>query len=218
MAARKISTALIMIGLCLIAYYFIVRLAFIQDINAALAKAQVFSLSSAFKAMVPAFYAYILFGYSFKLGMLLILIGGALKAGMESNGIRFLISGGILYMAVCYVPIGYFPLFFGIQGTTIVFLFFFILWNWVKKRPHLDQTHRIAHDFRMIGYYFFIVATWTLCGIFGISAYALKPELMIKHGLQSNAVTLTSHVMIELLLGWIFIALSIYKEKSSNSV
>ena len=81
-----------------------------------------------------------------------------------------------------------------------------------KNRPKLAGTARTAQDLRIIGYYFFIVATWNLCRVFGISGYALKPETMIKHGLQPVAITFASHIMIELLLGWLFIFLSIYKE------
>jgi hypothetical protein len=46
----------------------------------------------------------------------------------------------------------------------------------------------------------------------GIVTYALKPEIMMERGLQSTAVTLTSHVMVELSLGWIFIFLGVRKE------
>ena len=46
----------------------------------------------------------------------------------------------------------------------------------------------------------------------GIVTYALKPEMMMERGLQSTAVTLTSHVMVELSLGWIFIFLGVRKE------
>jgi hypothetical protein len=36
--------------------------------------------------------------------------------------------------------------------------------------------------------------------------------MMMERGLQSTAVTLTSHVMVELSLGWIFIFLGVRKE------
>ena len=213
MVRHKTGITLAVIGICFIAFYLVVRLVFIQDINAVLAQAQVRSLGDAARANVLGYLiTYIIWIYSFKLGMLLALIGGALKAEMESRGVWLFIIGGALYLIFCYVPIGYYPLFFGIQGTITLVLFLFIIWYWMKKRPKLERVAKTASDFRIIGYYFFIVATWNLCGIFGIAAYALEPEIMIKHGLQSNAITLTSHVMIELLLGWLFVFLSMYKE------
>jgi hypothetical protein len=218
MEKQKTGTILIAIGICFIAFYLVVRLVFIQDINAALAQAKVRNLGNAASNVSGYIITYIIWGYSFKLGMLLALIGGALKAGMESRGVWLFIIGGTLYLILCYVPIGYYPLFFGIQGTMTLFLFLFIIWFWMKKRPKLNNSAKTASDFRMIGYYFFIVATWNLCGIFGIAAYALKPEIMIKHSLQSNAITLASHVMIELFLGWLFIFLGMYKENSTSKV
>ena len=136
---------------------------------------------------------------------------------MESRRLWFFIIGGTLYLILCFVPIGYYPWFFGIQGTIILILFLFIIRYWMKKRPRLERSSRTAGDLRIIGYYFFVVATWNLCGIFGISAYALKPEIIIKQSLQSNAIALTSHVMIELFLGWLFIFLSMLKEQSASS-
>ena len=86
----------------------------------------------------------------------------------------------------------------------------------MKKRPELDELAKTAGDYRIVGYFFFIVATWNLCGIFGLAAFALKPEMMIEHGLRPNAITMTSHVIIELLLGWLFVFLSMYKENSKQ--
>jgi hypothetical protein len=213
MFKNKKGIILTAIGICFIAYYLVVRLAFIQDINAVLAQSQVRSLGDAISANVSGFLTlYLLFGYSFTLGMLLVIIGGALNAGMESRGVWLFIIGGIIYISLCYVKIGYYPLFFGIQGAVTIIIFLLIVWYWMKKRPKLEKPAKAAGDLRIIGYYFFIVATWHLCGIFGISSYALKPEIMIKHGLQTVATTMTSHVMIELFIGWLFILISMYKE------
>lgn len=215
MVKSKSGNILVIFGLCLIAFYLVVRLFYIQGISDALAKAQVYGLGNTESKDVSGYlFAYIVWSYSFKLGMFLTIIGCSLKAGMENHSIFLFIIGGILYLSLCYIPIGYYPIFFGIQGTITIFLFLFIVWYWMKKRPQLDKTERYASDFRLIGYYFFIVATWNLCGVFGIATYALKPEIMIKHGLQSKAIMLASHVMIEFLLGWLFIFLSMYKEYS----
>jgi len=59
----------------------------------------------------------------------------------------------------------------------------------------------------MVGQFFLVTATWSLCGIFGIVTYALQPEIMLARGLRSAAVMLTSHVMAELTLGWFLLFL-----------
>lgn len=234
MKKHKTGTILAVIGICFIVFYLFVRLLFIHEINMVLDQTQIHSFGDAIRVFgqthVHGFrdttranvfgyiITYIIWIYSFKLGALLVLVGAALNAGMESRGIWLFIIGGILYLILCYVPIGYYPLFFGIQGTITLLLFLFIIWYWMKKRPKLERSAKTASDLRMIGYYFFIVATWNLCGIFGIATYALKPEIMIKHSLQSKAIMLASHVMIELLLGWFFIFLSMRRDNLSSEV
>jgi hypothetical protein len=214
MVRHKTGNTLIAIGICFIVFYFVVRLAFIKDINAVLAQAKITGIDDIAGTNISGYLiTYLVWVYAFKLGVLLIPIGAAFKAGMESHNVWLYIIGGILYLALCYIPIGYSAPFFGISGTIILILFLFITWHWMKKRPELDKTARTASDLRIIGYYFLLVATHTLCGIFGIATYALQPEIMIKSGLQSNAIMLTSHVMIEMLLGWLFIFLSIYKQR-----
>ncbi len=215
MKKSKSGISLIVIGICLIIFYLVVRFFFLRDIQAVLAQSEVRSLEDYFsKGLSVYLYIWLLFCYSFKLGMLLIVIGGALIAGMEKYGIWLFIIGGLLYLSLCFVSIGYHPLFFGIQGVIIMLLFLLIVWYWTKKRSQLDKPAKTAGDLRIIGYYFFIVATHNLCGIFGIGSYVLKPDIMIKHGLLPGAVTMTSHVMIELFLGWLFIFLSMYKENT----
>ncbi len=65
----------------------------------------------------------------------------------------------------------------------------------------------------MIGHYFLVAATWSLCGIFGIVTYALQPEVMLARDLRPAAVMLTSHVMADLTVGWFLLSLSARKER-----
>jgi hypothetical protein len=219
MATQKRGNVLIAVGGLFVAYYLVARWFLFRDHTAALVLRD--SLSQIKQSGVVGFLsahvssyliAYLIFAYAFKLGVVLLLIGGALKTKMESGGIWLFAIGGIVYLALSYIPIGYSPLYFGVQGIAILLLFLLIVWLWMKKRPELDELAKTAGDYRIVGYFFFIVATWNLCGIFGLAAFALKPEMMIEHGLQPNAITMTSHVMIELLLGWMFIFLAMYKE------
>jgi hypothetical protein len=52
------------------------------------------------------------------------------------------------------------------------------------------------------------MATYTLCPLLGVKAFALAPEKMIQYGLQAEAASFAYHVLIELLLGWLFTAIS----------
>jgi len=56
-------------------------------------------------------------------------------------------------------------------------------WERTRQRPTLAEPSRRASDLRMVGYYFLVLATWSLCGIFGIVTYALQPQVMPDRGL-----------------------------------
>lgn len=117
--------------------------------------------------------------------MLLAVIGDALHAGMGKRELWPLAAGGVAYLASCYVPfIDYIPRYYGVLGTTILLLFLFLVWEWMRRRPTLSDAARIVSDLRMVGYYFLVTATWSLCGIFGIVTYALQPQIMLARGLQ----------------------------------
>jgi hypothetical protein len=108
--------------------------------------------------------------------------------------------------------VGYSTRYYGILGTAILVLFVALVWEWTRRRPTLSGPARTASDLRMVGCYFLVMATWSLCGIFGIVTYALQPQVMLDRGLQPTAQMLTSHVMAELALGWLFVFLAARRE------
>jgi hypothetical protein len=129
------------------------------------------------------------------------------------SGLALLTIGGVAYLATCYVPfIGYSPRYYGLLGTGILLVFLVLVRDWARRRPRLSGSTRIAGDLRLAGYFFLVIATWSLCGIFGIVTYALQPEIMLARGLQPAAVMLTSHVMAELTLGWCLLLLASRRE------
>ena len=78
----------------------------------------------------------------------------------------------------------------------------------------MSDTLKNASDFRMAGYFFFAMATYTLCPLMGIKTFALQPEKMINYGLQAEAASFTFHLLIELVLGWLFTFIGYKKERS----
>lgn len=213
MSRRSIGTAVAALGVGFLVFYLTVRLVFMQELDAAVAKADVRSLGDLVANLSGAVLVWAVWGYSFRVGMLLAVLGGALHAGMSARGLWLLAGGGALYLATCYVAfVDYSPRYYGILGTAILVLFLFLVRDWVRRRPSLSGPLRAAGDLRMVGHYFLVTATWSLCGIFGIVTYALQPEVMLARGLQPAAVMLTSHVMAELTLGWFFLVLASRKE------
>ena len=157
---------------------------------------------------------YLLWAYSFKLGIYFIILGAMARTDM-SSGRKWLIGMiGFIYIGFAYMPL---PeptsIVFGVAGGIMTLLMIYIFLRWAQERDQLEEYQKTASDYRMAGYFFFGMATYTLCPLLGIKTFALSPEKMIQYGLQAEAASFAFHLLIELVLGWTFIALSLRKEK-----
>jgi hypothetical protein len=157
---------------------------------------------------------YLLWAYSFKLGIFFAGIGALLRTSMSAARIAMPAGGGLVYLTLAYAPFpGPYPLFFGIGGGLITVLVVLILLRWAEDRERLEGTERKAADVRLVGYFFFAMASYNLCPLMGVKAFGLYPEKMIRFGLQAEAASFASRIMIELLLGWVFLFLSYRKPR-----
>ena len=209
MPRQRIGLAVGVLGVCFLIFYLTVRVLFMEQLDAAVATANVHGIGELMANLSGPILIWAIWAYSFRVGMLLAVIGGALDAGMGKRELWLLTAGCAAYLASCYLRfIDYSPRYYGILGTTILVLFLFLVWDWMRRRPTLSEAARIASDLQMVGYYFLVTATYSLCGIFGIVTYALQPQIMLARGLQPAAVMLTSHVMAELTLGWFLLFLA----------
>jgi hypothetical protein len=157
---------------------------------------------------------YLLWGYSFKFGIYFIILGAMFRTTMSSARKWIIAIGGFVYIGFAYMPLpNPTSIVFGIAGGIMTLLMIFIFLRWANERNSLQADMKITSDYRMAGYFFFGMATYTLCPLMGVKAFALSPEKMIQYGLQGEAASLAFHMLIELVLGWIFIALSVRKEK-----
>ena len=156
---------------------------------------------------------YLVWAYSFKLGVFFVGIGVLLRTSIPAARFWLMVSGGIVYLLLAYIPIpGPYSAFFGIGGGLITVLLVLILMRWADERDRLEDFEKASADYRLIGYFFFAMATYNLCPLMGVKTFGLYPEKMIRFGLQAEAASFASHVMIELVLGWLFIFLS-YRER-----
>ena len=157
---------------------------------------------------------YLLWAYSFKLGIYFLVFGAMFRTEMSSARKWAIAIGGFVYIAFAYIPLpSPTSIVFGVAGGVMTVLMIFVVWRWGNGRSSLPSSRQTASDYRMVGYFFFGMATYTLCPLLGVKTFALTPEKMIEYGLQGEAASFAFHLLIELLLGWIFIALSVYQEK-----
>jgi hypothetical protein len=97
----------------------------------------------------------------------------------------------------------HYPPFYGLSGGLILIFFLAILWLWAKQSKTLEGSEKTAAEYKLVSYVFFLLATWYLCGTFS----ALFKWTVIKSPLD---------IMIFLVLGWLFLLLSHFKQVKGN--
>jgi hypothetical protein len=144
---------------------------------------------------------FLLWAFGVPLGALIAGIGALLYAGAKGSTvwkyvIGIILVGIIIAMAVGFL--GHVPLLFGIGGTLILVCFIGIIWLWAKERMALKDVSATVADLKLVGYVFMLIAAWFICGI------ASQPFLKAYEG---DAPSTPIHVMIFLVLGWLFLFL-----------
>ena len=149
----------------------------------------------------------LLWALSVPMGCFIVAIGAALTARAERRLIGFLSL--LLVLCVVWQIVGttrhMIPALFGIDGGLITLFFIGITWQWASIRPTLSGTAKTGSDLRMIGFIFFVMTAWQLCGIFGIARFVLRPDLADKFSVPISAtIDSASQISILLALGWGF--------------
>jgi hypothetical protein len=145
-----------------------------------------------------------LWGLSVPLGAFIVVIGAALNAAVERRVFWLLIL--LLLLFTTWQIVGttreMIPALFGIGGGLITVFFLGSTWHWAQIRPTLTGAAKTGSDLRMVGFIFFVIAAWNLCGIFGIGNFVLRPELAAKFSVPiSSTINSASGVNILLVLG-----------------
>ncbi len=151
---------------------------------------------------------YMLWAYSFKLGIYFMTLAMLLKTSIGDRKILLYALLGFLYIGFAYMPIGGPAILFGIGGIIITVCLIIILKKFPKEYESVSNISKKSIENRLVGYFFFGMATYNLCALLGVRCFALQPEKMIKYGLQEDAVSFGAHILIELTIGWVFILLS----------
>jgi len=141
------------------------------------------------------------------LAAIVAIIGILLYAGAKGSTVGKYGIGIVLAVSIGMAVIGFLghiPPLFGIGGTLILLFFIGILWLWAKERMALKGASTTAADLKLVGYVFMLIAAWYVCGI------ASQPFLKVFEG---EATATPIHVMIFLVLGWLFLFLSHYKSR-----
>ncbi len=146
-----------------------------------------------------------IWGLSVPLGAFIVAIGAALVARAERRVLVLLVV--LLVATVAWQMAGttrqVIPALFGVGGGLITLFFLGSAWNWARTRQTLTGARKTGSDLSMIGFIFFVLAAWQLCGIFSIASFVLRPELAVKFSVPlGNTINSAASVNILLVLGW----------------
>ncbi len=155
---------------------------------------------------------YLIWAFSFKLGSILFLTAFLVKNSYAVKKILTMTALGLVYLGTAYIELPY-PgsAFFGIGGSiiTIAMCIVFALFSSRSNRAEGNENTQENRSLAKAGAFFmFAMASYNLCPLLGIKAFALQPEKMIQYGLKDDAVSFAAHIMIELCTGWVLLAVS----------
>jgi hypothetical protein len=146
-----------------------------------------------------------IWAFAVPLGSLLAVIGALLyvkanRAFIWILGIVFpvIVVTTIMVFSTRYYPGG----FYGVGGSLILLLFFSLVWLWMKKYAGQDHQERVAGSLKLVGYLFWINASWYLCGD--------TAKLHLK-AFEGTSVPSPTETMVFLVLGWFFVTLGEYR-------
>ena len=117
------------------------------------------------------------------------------------------VFGAVVAMVMVWSRV-YDSTLFGIGGIIILISFFAIVWVWMKKYAGLDIQEKIAGSYKLIGYIFWVNASWFLCGE--------TAKLHLK-AFEGSSVPSPIEIMVFLVLGWLFVLIGDYKEMRLKS-
>ena len=112
------------------------------------------------------------------------------------------VLGAVLAMTIVWTRV-YDAVLFGIGGTIILLSFFAIVWIWMKENAGRGVQEKTAASIKLIGYIFWIDASWFLCGETG------NPHLKAFEGAPPPVPI---EIMVFLVLGWVCLAVGNHQE------
>lgn len=152
---------------------------------------------------------YLLWAFSFKLGIYFCVLAFMSLQAVNIKKTGFFAFTGFTYISTAYMDLPFnSTLFFGIGGGILTISAIVILWGVVAENKNKTSEKRTVLP--IYGFFFIIMAAYNLCPFCGVKCFALEPEKMIKYGVQGTAISFANHIMIELVFGFVCLAIHYY--------
>jgi hypothetical protein len=153
----------------------------------------------------------ILWMFSFQLGIYFTALGILKLLPVKKVYFRSFLICGLVWLLFAGIPkLPYTgKLFYALFGLIILILVVSLFIYWYKYQKKTNETINNSTYFIIIGYVFFALASWDVCGL-GTTGRILHIEDAIKSGTQGLIITQTTKIMIEFVLAWFFSFLGHY--------
>jgi len=160
------------------------------------------------------------FIFAFPIGVGISFSGAMLSGGRaKSKPLLFiglaLVSIAIIMFIHKVLGVSHSPIYFGSGGISIMVLIAISIWYWGKYRAQVSLISRKAIDLQAVGYLFFALAAWNLCGVGGAPGFALYPDKMLTLEPKFFAVAQLKVVMAFFVIAWIFTVLGLREASKS---
>jgi hypothetical protein len=157
---------------------------------------------------------------SVPLGSIITALGLGLYSRLEKMRFLVFIFGSLVLLAWLgfWSQSVLYPVLYGIGGGVILFSFCISIWSLAKIRLNNKNIAKNVLDLRAVGYIFFVISAWGMCGLLGIPSFGLRPEQLMEFNSHHLLLTMGAKVLICFTLGWVFLALSQYIEYRSQKM
>jgi len=115
---------------------------------------------------------FMLISLSVPVGILLLVIGMLLYADKDAPRagpfVLIVFIAVLAAVSMLVLPtMPYLPVLFGILGGLILLFFFAAVWCWAKRRVALKSAARLAADYQLLSWVFFLLTATTTCAMLG---------------------------------------------------
>jgi hypothetical protein len=155
--------------------------------------------------------------FSFQLGFFLITLGALLHINVHKRYISYFIVGAIIWLGIAGIPSmpGPYRLFYAGSGLIVLALIIILFIFWTKTNE--GQTFSSFLYFKIIGYIFFALSSWDVCGL-GTMGRILDIETAYRSGTEPMIITQMTKIMFEFIFAWGFTALGHYLEYKDKKI
>lgn len=157
---------------------------------------------------------------SFQLGIYFTVLGILKLLSVNKIYFRSFLIGGLAWIMIACIPKfpGPYRIFYAVLGLFVLLLITLLFIYWYKAHKKTNEPVNISSYLIMIGYVFFALASWDVCGL-GTTGRILHIEDAVKSGTQGLIVTQTTKIMFEFLFAWGFTVLGHYlKYKNRKTI